>query len=52
MTKDASIDKLKNTEIPSVEIDKVIDANKDLYDKLNKIPEIEALESFKGEEEL
>ena len=45
-------DRSKNEVILSSEIDQVIDANKDLYNKLNKIPEIEALNSFQGDEEL
>ena len=38
--------------IPEVELNKVIGANRDLYDKLNKIPEIEALDSILEEEEI
>ena len=38
--------------IPEVELNKVIGANRDLYDKLNEIPEIEALDSILEEEEI
>ena len=38
-------DQSEGENISSREIDEVINANKDLYDKLNKIPEIEALDS-------
>ena len=46
MEKDNSIIKIKESEVSDIEINKVIGANKDLYDKLNQIPEIEALESI------
>ena len=45
-------DQSEEENISSREIDEVISANKDLYDKLNKIPEIEALDSVQVDEEL
>ena len=45
-------DQSEGENISSREIDEVINANKDLYDKLNKIPEIEALDSVQINEEL
>jgi|TARA_B110000116_G_scaffold268195_1_gene281818 voltage-gated potassium channel len=45
------LDQLQDIEVPTAELDSVIDANKNLYDKLNAIPEIEALEAISVEEE-
>mgnify|MGYP001460401807 CR=1 FL=1 len=39
-------------DISEVELNNVIDANKDLYDKLNELPEMEALDSLIEEEEV
>ena len=41
----------KGNDFPEIEIDKVIDANKGLFDSLNKIPEIEALDSIELDNE-
>ena len=41
----------KGDEIPEIELDKVIDANKDLFDSLNKISEIETLDSIELDNE-
>ena len=41
---------LQSVEVKSNEIDDAIHANKNLYDKLNQIPEIEALEGISFEE--
>ena len=46
-----SIDKIQDQEVSNAELEKVIGSNKDLYDKLNKIPEIEALDSILLEDE-
>ena len=46
-----SIDKIQDQEVSNAELEKVIGSNKDLYDKLNKIPEIEALDSIVLEDE-
>ena len=43
--------KIKEKEILVSDLDQVIEINKDLYSKLNAIPEIEALESIGIEEE-
>ena len=43
---------LSQQDILEVELNNVIDANKDLYDKLNELPEIEALNSIVEEEEV
>ena len=45
-------DQPEGENISSREIDEVINANKDLYDKLKRIPEIEALDSVRVDEEL
>jgi len=50
-------DKLKNNQgqeldVKTSDLDTVIDANKNLYDKLNKLPEIEALEAIVLDEEI
>ncbi len=44
-------DRVQETDVSSAELEKVIGSNKDLYDKLNKIPEIEALNSVLLEDE-
>jgi len=51
MKNDPRIDKTQDQEVSNVELEKVIGSNKDLYDKLNKIPEIEALDSILLEDE-
>ena len=43
MKNDRTIETSEEQNIPEVELNKVIGANKELYDKLNEIPEIEAL---------
>ena len=42
---------IEEKEILVSDLDQVIEVNKDLYNKLNAIPEIEALESIGVEEE-
>ena len=44
-------DQTQGSEVSSQELDAVIDTNKELYDQLNAIPEIEALEAISIEEE-
>ncbi|MBA64595.1 MAG: hypothetical protein CMG55_02220 [Candidatus Marinimicrobia bacterium] len=51
MKKDIPLDQIQKEDVSNLEIDKVIDANKDLYASLNKIPEIEALDSILVEED-
>ena len=43
---------LQNNIISDDELDDIIGANKDLYDKLNELPEIEALDSVIDQKEL
>ena len=52
MKNDRTIETSEEQNIPEVELNKVIGANRDLYDKLNEIPEIEALDSIMEEEEI
>ena len=52
MNTDTLLDKVQDNEVSAKELDKVLDANKDLYDKLNQIPEIEAIEAISLEEEI
>ena len=51
MNDNASPDQFKDPDVSTTELDEVIHANKQLYDKLNKLPEIEALEAIAIEEE-
>ena len=51
MNNNIQIDQNKESDVSNSELDNVIQANKDLYEKLNAIPEIEALESISIEEE-
>ena len=46
MKNESHIEALDQQDISEVELNNVIDANKDLYDKLNELPEIEALDSL------
>ena len=50
MKNESHIEALDQQDISEVELNNVIDANKDLYDKLNELPEIEALDSLVEEE--
>ena len=52
MNTDTPLDQVQDKEVSAKELDKVLDANKDLYDKLNQIPEIEAIEAISIEEEI
>ena len=51
MKNESHLEALDQQDISEVELNNVIDANKDLYDKLNELPEIEALDSLVEEEE-
>ena len=51
MKNDRLIETSEELNVPESELNKVIGANKELYDKLNEIPEIEALDSILEEEE-
>lgn len=43
---------LESSEVKDTKLTEVLHANKNLYDKLNKIPEIEAIQSIEVEEEV
>jgi len=51
MNNEISSGQTQGSEVSSQELDAVIDTNKELYDQLNAIPEIEALEAISIEEE-
>lgn len=51
MLDDTSPDHINETEVDSSELDNVIHSNKDLYDKLNQLPEIEALQAIVDQED-
>jgi len=51
MNKDTPLDQIQDSEVSASELDAVIDTNKELFDQLNAIPEIEALDSISIEEE-
>jgi len=51
MLDDTSQDHHNEPDIDSSDLETVIDANKDLYDKLNQLPEIEALQAIVDTEE-
>ena len=52
MNTETPLDQIQDNEVSAKELDEVLDANKDLYDKLNQIPEIEAIEAISLEEEI
>ena len=52
MNNETPFDESLEKDVSSTEIDKVLNANKDLYDKLNQIPEIEAIEAIAFEEDI
>ena len=52
MNNETPFDESLEKDVSSTEIDKVLNANKDLYDKLNQIPEIEAIEAITFEEDI
>ena len=43
---------IESSDIKDIKLNEVLNANKNLYDKLNKIPEIEAIQSIEVEEEI
>lgn len=51
MTDDHPSDQISNPDISTRDLDNVIDANKNLFDKLNQLPEIEALDAIDVEED-
>ena len=51
MNNELPLDQIQEPEVSTSELDEVIGANKDLFDKLNKIPEIEALGTVLDEDE-
>ena len=46
MNKNIPLDQIQDSEVSETDIDAVIDTNKELFDQLNSIPEIEALEAI------
>ena len=51
MNKTNPLDQIQDSEVSASELDAVIDTNKELFDQLNAIPEIEALDSISIEED-
>lgn len=51
MNKDIPLDQIQDSDVSPTELDSVIDTNKELYDQLNAIPEIEALDAISVEDE-
>ena len=51
MNKNNLLDQIQDSEVSASELDAVIDTNKELFDQLNAIPEIEALDSISIEED-
>ena len=51
MNKDTPLDQIQDSEVSASELDAVIDTNKELFDQLNAIPEIEAIDSISIEED-
>ena len=51
MNKNIPIDQIQDSEVSETDIDAVIDTNKELFDQLNSIPEIEALEAISIDDE-
>ena len=51
MNKNIPLDQIQDSEVSETDIDAVIDTNKELFDQLNSIPEIEALESISIDDE-
>ena len=46
MSNKIQLDQLKDSDVSSKKLDEVIESNRELYDKLNAMPEMEALESI------
>ena len=51
MNKNTTLDQIQDSEISETDIDAVIDTNKELFDQLNSIPEIKALEAISIDDE-
>ena len=51
MNKNIPLDQIQEFEVSETDIDTVIDTNKELFDQLNSIPEIEALEAISIDDE-
>ena len=51
MNKNIPLDQMQDSEVSEKDLDSVIDTNKELFDQLNAIPEIEALEAISIEDE-
>ena len=51
MNKNIPLDQIQDSKVSETDIDAVIDTNKELFDQLNLIPEIEALESISIDDE-
>ena len=51
MNKNITIDQIQDSEVSETDIDAVIDTNKELFDQLNSIPEIKALEAISIDDE-
>ena len=51
MNKNIPLDQIQDSKVSETEIDAVIDTNKELFDQLNSIPEIEALEAISIDDE-
>ena len=51
MNKNTTLDQIQDSEISEIDIDAVIDTNKELFDQLNSIPEIKALEAISIDDE-
>ena len=51
MNENIPLDQIQDSEVSETDIDAVIDTNKELFDQLNSIPEIEALEAISIDDE-
>ena len=51
MKNNIPLDQIQAEEVSANELDAVLDTNKELYEKLNTIPEIEALDAIEVEEQ-
>ena len=51
MNKNIPLDQIQDSKVSETEIDAVIDTNKELFDQLNSIPEIKALEAISIDDE-
>ena len=51
MNKNIPLEQIQDSKVSETDIDAVIDTNKELFDQLNSIPEIEALEAISIDDE-